>query len=327
MNLFHPKLSHMKNKIFKYTGFILLLTIFGSMAGCLKNNQYYVDLSKVSPSIQLPLAAANLNGVVTFSFNVSNTPDTIPVYVNVASPSPLSTSVTATLGLDTAYLNQYNQNNGTNYQLLPDSTYSITGWNLTVPAGQRLAFTNVIIYTTKINASYNYILPITIVNSSLPIENWNHLLLNILAKNSYDGVYDYRGRVVDPNRPQLSNDFNDNAGSTSVYLITAGTSSVTQYWPAVSANAIPLWNSSSNSISYYGYAAPLYTIDPNTNQVTSITNSYLNPPNGRTITINNAVNNYYDPNTRTIYASFIMNQPGFAPVTIYDTLTYTGPRP
>ncbi|MCL6524627.1 MAG: DUF1735 domain-containing protein [Thermoflavifilum sp.] len=305
------------------TAFVSLLFLYS----CLKNNEYYTDFSKITPSIQLPLAANNLNNPVTFSFTTSNIPDTIPVYVNVASISPLNTPVTATLGLDTGYLNQYNQANGTNYELLPDSVYTISSWDITVPAGQRLAYSNLIIYTTKMDASHNYVLPITIVKSSLPIENWNHLLLNIVAKNQYDGVYDYRGRVVDPNRPQLSNDFNQYAGSTSVYLITAGPTSVVQYWPDVSANAIPLWNTNNNAISYYGSAAPVYTIDPNTNQITSITNAYLNPPNNRSITINTAVNNYYDPATKTIYASFIMSQPGYQDVTVYDTLTYLGPRP
>ncbi|QOR76259.1 MAG: DUF1735 domain-containing protein [Thermoflavifilum sp.] len=295
-------------KILKYIQPILLITIWTAFAGCLKNNQYYVDLSKVSPSIQLPLAAANLNGVVTFSFNVSNTPDTLPVYVNVASPNPLNTPVTATLGLDTAYLNQYNTNNGTNYELLPDSTYSVTGWDLTVPAGQRLAFTNVIIYTTKINASKSYILPITIVKSSLPIENWNHLLLNIGARNQYDGVYVLTGYASHPTNATLTGPY----GPINVDLITSGINSVVMFQQHP-------WSNSSNSVLPSGYQ-PNYTIDPNTFQVT-VTNQVF----GNTVLNSPGYNSHYDPNTRTIYAAWQYNGSG-GTRTFIDTLTYISPR-
>ncbi|PJJ76379.1 uncharacterized protein DUF1735 [Thermoflavifilum aggregans] len=193
----------------------------------LKNNQYYVDLSKVGASIQLPLAAANTNQPVTFAFETSNIPDTIPVYVNVASPSVLNTPVTATLGLDTAYLNQYNQQQLAQdstfvpYELLPDSVYSVSGWNVTVPAGQRLANINVIIYTSKLDATHKYILPITITSASLPIENWNHLLLNISAKNEWDGSYNVHVHIDGANS-YAGTDFTDSG----VQLHTQGVNSV-----------------------------------------------------------------------------------------------------
>lgn len=310
------------NFITAIAGVSLLLTF----SSCLKNSKYYVDLSAVGASIDMPLAAANSNSPITLTFTPADTPSHFYVYVNVASPQKLGKAINATLGLDTAYMDQYNANNGTDFELLPDSDYTLSTMSLTVPAHQRLADATLTIFTNKIDASHNYVLPLTIVKADLPIENWNHEMINVVVKNMWDGVYSYHGTVMDPNRPQLSNNFTSFAGSTEVDLVTSGTSSDVQFWPGAQANAIPLWNTSSSGASYYGSCAPNYTFDPNTNLITSIKNSYINPSNGRTLSLNSADVSRYDPSSKTVYASFIMNQPGLQPVYIHDTLVYEHSR-
>jgi hypothetical protein len=189
----------------KYTtGILLLIALFG-LSSCLKNGPEYIDFAGVSASIDIPLAAPSVvigyqgNGVVQYVYNPSSTTWTytigglqepvpaelssgspfVPVYVNVASPSPLSTSVTATLALDTAYFNSFNAANGGIFTLMPSNCYTITTMSLTVPSGQRLDSTNVTFNFANMDSVQNYILPITIASSSLPIEQWNHLLLNV----------------------------------------------------------------------------------------------------------------------------------------------------
>ena len=128
--------------------------------------------------MDLPLAAANANGVVPFTFAPGS--NTFPVYVNMASPSPLSKATTATIGIDSAYLNTYNVNNPlAQYVLLPDSDYTISGFNLTIPAGGRLDSVEVTFNISKINTSINYVLPFTITQASEPIEQWNHLMIGV----------------------------------------------------------------------------------------------------------------------------------------------------
>ncbi|TAN18474.1 MAG: DUF1735 domain-containing protein [Chitinophagaceae bacterium] len=182
------------NFIMAIVGVFFLLTF----SSCLKNSKYYADLSKVGASIDMPLAAANGNAPVAFTFVAADTPVTYPIYVNVASPKKLGVPVTATLGLDTAYMDQYNSNNGTDYELLPDSTYTVNNLNLTVPANQRLAYATVSINTGKIQGGHDYVLPFTIVKASLPIENWNHLMVNTILKNIYDGYYNVSIVLVHP---------------------------------------------------------------------------------------------------------------------------------
>lgn len=297
-----------KNKIFKAPVAVIavtcLLFIFSS---CLKNNQYYYDLKDVGASIDMPLAAFNTNAVFALPLDVADTPTTYPVFVNVASPQVLGKSVTATLGLDTAYLDQYNVANGTSYEVLPDSDYSVSSWDLTVPAKQRLANVIVKIYTIKIDASHNYVLPLTITKASLPIENWNHLLINVTAKNAYDGIYVLTGYAQHPTSASLTGPF----GPVDVNLITSGQYSVAmdqQPWSTASGSGLPS--------SYF----PNLTVDPSTNNVT-ITNAQF----GSTVLNSPGYNSHYDPSSKTIYAGWQYN--GSSGTRVFrDTLVYKGPR-
>jgi hypothetical protein len=160
-------------------GVVLLVMV--SLSSCLKNGPYNIDFSSVAPSVDLPLAAANSNGVVGFTFQAGS--NTFPVYADLASPAVLSTSTSVTLIVDSAYLNSYNTANGTSYTLLPDSDYSITTLSLTIPAGQRLDSAEVTFNINQIDTSsaISYVLPFSISAASQPIEQWCHLLIGVTA--------------------------------------------------------------------------------------------------------------------------------------------------
>jgi hypothetical protein len=158
-------------------GAVLLVMV--SLSSCLKNGNYNVDFSSVAPSVDLPLAAANANGVVPFTFQAGS--NTFPVYTDLASPAVLSTSTTVTLIVDSAYLNSYNTANGTSYTLLPDSDYSVTSLSLTIPAGKRLDSAEVTFNINMVDTSsaISYVLPFSISSASQPIEQWSHLLIGV----------------------------------------------------------------------------------------------------------------------------------------------------
>lgn len=164
---------------FRWTATLPLLFVLFSVSSCMKNGKYDVDFSTVGASVDIPLAAANANGIVPFTFGVGS--NTFPVYVNMASPAVLSKATTITLAIDTAFLNAYNASNGTSYTLLPDSDYSATSLSLSIPAGQRLDSVEVTFNIGKIDTdpSISYVLPFTITSASEPIEQWNHLMIGV----------------------------------------------------------------------------------------------------------------------------------------------------
>lgn len=225
---------------------LLLIATCIVMSSCLKNNKYYVDFGDYEPNIELPLAAANVNNPFVAIFDPADTPTIYYVVVNVASMDKPKSPVTAKLALDAEYLNQYNADKTADnpsykpYELLPDSTYDIDNWDITINPGQREVRIPVKIYTRKLNLEHLYILPITIASASIKISNWNHLMVNVSAKNQWDGKYEYTG---------VTSLGNTNA-ECCAKLTMVGPYSVTM-----------------NLINYYSNQV-VFTVDPATNKVT-----------------------------------------------------------
>ncbi len=224
----------------------LVITAGLVMSSCLKNNKYYVDFADYEPNIELPLAAANVNKPFVAIFDPADTPTTYYIVLNLASMEKFDKSVTATIALDEAYLDEYNEKekakdaNYKPYELLPDSTYEITSFEATIEPGKREAWIPVKIHTKKLNLEHLYVLPITIKDASIKISNWNHLMINVSAKNVWDGRYVYTGVT------SLGNTTNQCCAR----LTMVGPYSVTM-----------------NLINYYSNQV-VFTVDPNTNKVT-----------------------------------------------------------
>jgi Domain of unknown function (DUF1735)/Domain of unknown function (DUF4361) len=292
----------MINKIKTISCLTGLMVVLVSFPSCLKNGDYYIPFSSAAASVDLPLAASTSNGVTAFAYPPTVTSVTLPIAVNVASPSIPNTATTVTLALDTAGLSAYNLANGTNYLPLPASVYTITSMNVTIPAGKRLdTSTTVTINLAALDLSNAYVLPITIASASLPIEQWNHLFYYIAVKNQWDGNYSYQGYTLRSGDPVKTGNF---TGQT-MTLLTSGSNSVTFATLALWADATGI-----------GIGNPTLTIDASNNVTISSSGGAYNNP---------AYTSYYDPNAKTFYISFSWGAGPSARLST-DTLTYTGPR-
>jgi hypothetical protein len=287
-------------------GYLFVLPIVLAFTSCLKNSPYNVDFSQGGASVDLPLAAANANGIVSFSYGATVTTTMIPVYVNVASPAVPNKSTTATLALDTAFFNSFNAANGGGFSVLPDSVYSVPTWNVTIPEGQRLDSIPVTYDFSKMDLSQNYILPITIAQASLPIEQWNHLLIYVSVKNQYDGIYSLKGYTLRAGDATRTGNF----GGMTMPLITAGPTSVTfgSLQPWADGSGVSIGNP---LLSFSTAGAAPYPVT-----ITSPGGAYNDP----------SYSSVYDPSTLTFYISFTWGA-GPASRLATDTLTYQGPRP
>ncbi|HWB28178.1 MAG TPA: DUF1735 domain-containing protein [Chitinophagaceae bacterium] len=304
------------NKVLTGLGALLVMT---SLSSCLKNGAYYTDFSTPAGSIYLPLAATNNNSVVAFSYDASLAQATMPIVVDVASPNTPSTQTTATIAIDADYLTSYNTANGTDFEVMPDSVYTLSKMDMTVPAGKRIDSAIATFYIPKMDLTHNYVLPITISNASLPIEQWNHLLLYIAVKNKYDGVYQVTGTMVDA----------ANAGLTGYYpwtveLVTSGPNSVVLTDPTNGPIHLIL---SGGSLSYYGGFGVIFNFDPSgSGKVNSVVNYYGNPSsagNTRSGSIDPTGVNKWDPSTKNMDVSYFMTQPSVITTPPYVRTSFT----
>lgn len=224
----------MKQNRNRYFRILLIAGLVFTMQSCLKNNEYYADFSKGTPSIELPLAAKYANGPYGLAWSPDTTTD-FKLYVNVASVNKPSTPVTATIGIDKDWVTQYNSTQGAaatqaqqdylnadpahttsdpNYpygwtpmEVMPDSLYTISAKDLTVPAGEREVFADVLVHSDRFAPGHNYVLPFTITKASINISSWNHMPLWFIS-SPFAGEYsNYHVNIIKSGA--LLSDFDD----------------------------------------------------------------------------------------------------------------------
>lgn len=317
----------MKQNKNKYLRLLVIAALVFCLQSCLKNNSFYTDFSKGKPAVELPLAAAHANAPIAVSFDVSNTPASYFAVVNVASVNKPTTPVTATLALDVDFMNAYNDTLSASdpdfvpFELLPDSTYTIGSLDVTIAAGHREDSIPIHIFTNKMAPGHNYMLPLTIVKSSIAISSWNHLMLNIGAKNVFDGKYSVTGTFVDLTSPAFSGDY-----PKTVSLVTQGLSTDAYFDGDLGGFGYVFYTGT--GYSYFGNWAPVFTFDADGN-VTAVSNYFTDAaPRSRNSQLDTSPGtvNKFDFATKSLDVNYYFMQAGAIRGKIHEIWTYKGSR-
>lgn len=295
-----------------------------------------------------PVAAGNSGGTFikllesgekVLAFDAVSTPQSaglLDVRKDANSEAALNTPTNVVVSLDQAYLDAYNEDNGTAYEILPAEYYTtspaISGgaFNLAFAAGD---FAKPITFTltdaTMLDFSKQYALPFTItsVDAGGNVSASKSLFVKVLVKNAWDGAYEVTGSMNDVGNPGLGGLF-----PMDYHLITSGATTVDGYDPVYWVDYfIPI--TSGADITGYGAFSPVFEFDPETNKVIKVTNIYGQPAgNTRSAELDPSGENYYDPETQTIKVKFFMKQPSVIPtppnirVSFDWTLKRTGDR-
>ena len=144
--------------------FVSLLLLSITFAGCLKDTPA-VNFSSVGTIIEiLPVNGGGLENfdAAELQFNPGDLQDIADIDLNIASPKPLSKSLTVTVAVNDALRAAYNSANGADYEPMPDSVYAMPVKSGNIAAGDRLDTIRVIFYPSKIDTTKSYMLPISI---------------------------------------------------------------------------------------------------------------------------------------------------------------------
>ncbi len=141
-----------------------LFFIMVPLSSCLKDTPA-VDFTTVGTIIEI--LPPNGGGLENFNAALLEFDYTEPLFsadidLNIASPKPLTTAVTITVSVNDALRAAYNQANGTEYEQMPDSVFSLPLSTTTIPAGNRLDTIRVLFYPKKIDSTKSYMLPVSI---------------------------------------------------------------------------------------------------------------------------------------------------------------------
>jgi len=279
---------------------------------------------------------ASGNGFKLVPIDLVTTPQTFglaDIYRDAPGQAALNSSTQVVITEDPSIVAAYNAAHNTNYIALPSSAFTIDPSNPRVGNNYTLTFGPGEFYrqlkitvpnATVLDPNKKYALGFkvsSVDNDGKISASENQLVVEVGLKNKWDGVYSVNGTMVD-----LAN-----AALTGYYpltweLRTTGATTLAIYDKSQGTQTHLILNG--GGLSQYGSFGLNITIDPATNKITSIVNSYGQPSgNGRSAALDPSGVNAYDPATKTFKIKYFMLQPGSTVRTTFDeTWVYTGVR-
>lgn len=316
----------MRRNIFSLSNLSMLAVGALMLTGCLKDTEFedgtfgsvtgnttgglYVSIPKANnrPNVVGVESKAGLQSVDLFQFSYDN-----------ASPAPAG--VTATVAVNNALITD------PAVVLLPTSAYNIPSLSTAFTAGEFISEVFKININTGVldpSKKYGIAFTLTSVSNSAAIpDNLKDVIFLFTIKNKYDGIYTFRGRMDmaadrSPDWVRVPFDY-----PYQVQLITTGPNTVKFYNEAFGQGFHPLMTPGTSG---FGQTEATFTFDASDN-LTAVVNSYSPVTNGRSYVINSAVAGSKWTSAKKVYAAYIMNQTGFLPMPLYDTLTFVKARP
>ncbi|QPH38145.1 BT_3987 domain-containing protein [Pedobacter endophyticus] len=295
----------MKKNILKSITLLLAVT---SLTSCLKDDRLVLDPAKGHNVIEFANPAQIVrtgtpSPMYAFSYESTSSP-VLPVTVSYSGPeatAPQDITVQIAVGADSK-ITEYNTATGDHFVKLQPASYTISATEVVIKAGTSKATFNVSFKPATFNFAAAEVLPLTITSASSGIisGNFNTILLNVSAKNAYDGVYAMQAgsfvqRYSNPTTPTTGDNLNGStATNPDVTLTTVGANTVqigNLKWAGGTSNVAGIDNLQA-------------TVDPATNLVTmkALGNATL-------ANIPGSVNKY-DPATKTFTLNFDWNQTG-----------------
>lgn len=252
--------------------------------------------------------------------------------VHLNSATPATEDITVTVIPNVILISDYNTQNGTALEVAPTSIYTLDNLTVTIPKGSREGVLTISTNPADLSLG-EYALGFTIsaVSSAKYVvsSNYKDVLVTFSIKNKYDGVYKLKIKTTGWAAYGISD------GVTGTYpeeteLMTVDASSVSSFSTFRGDGLLTAFSGGVGTLgppTGFGATTPLFIFDNATNKLIDVQNTTPPDTRGRTLSLNPTVtDSRYDPDTKTIYAAFIMMQIGRPHQLFYDTLTYVRAR-
>lgn len=278
-------------KIFlKIFAVLTLATVI--LPGCLKDNTIVLDPAKGVNVIEFAnpgqiVADGTPHPLYSFSYAATAKP-TLPITISYSGPeakAPQDITVKFAVG-DESTIDAYNTATESDFVMLNSGGYTLSANEVVIKAGTSKATFNIVLNPSAFDFSKSEVLPLTIksVSSSQISGNFNTILINVAAKNKYDGVYAVTGTMVDVTNATLTH-VNDALGADAPMQYQLRTVSATKcalyddyvyggFYAVIASNG---------AFSNYGGFSAVFEFDPVTDKVIAVTNraGQPNPANTR----------------------------------------------
>lgn len=233
------------------------------------------------------------------------------------SSAELQTTASVKLQADPAAVDTYNDDNGTDFEWLPDSLYTLgeginaSGDTYTVDlgAGDFAKDFSINLDGSKWDLSRKYAVAFNLTDAGGKkiSSGMDKILVLISVKNKYDGVYTITGSFTDVTNPAFAGIYPlewelQTSGPNQCIVVDNVYLGIPGY--VFSVDGTP------DNISYFGSFGLVVNFDPETDAITSIENYYGQPAgNTRGAELDPTGVNAYDPDSKTIKIKYFMTQP------------------
>jgi Domain of unknown function (DUF1735) len=308
------------------------------VSSCLKDkgfedNDYGIDIEDIK-GVAFPLAPSS--PVIRSINSQTTTQDFECPNITLEQEGAAASDVTVTVTLNNALVAAAMAADPTlNLTVLPADAYTIPTTSIVIPAGQKFsdALKLSIPNSSTLDPTLTFAVGFTItaVSPGYTIAaNQKDIVVGFSIKNKYDGIYSLRFRSTGWAAYGIADDAPSEEYETEVDMETSGANSNRLFNNYFGDYLLPGFTGGLGTVTGptgFGVTAPEFVFDLNTNALIDVRNTAPPDARNRTLAINPAVtDSRYDPNTKTIYASFIMGQTGRPNQIFYDTLTFERER-
>jgi hypothetical protein len=314
---------------------ILVLSVGFLSTSCTKVKDVNLD-GKGQTLIQAPDAASGTIAVALDLVPGAKKVSVFNVRRDAPSNSELQKAFSVKVLLDTSVIGEYNRANGTSFEPLPDSTFTVdasnpfdgTYYTLNFAAGDFAKDVYINLDPTKLDLNYQFALGFRLSTSTYGnvSTSLNSLMTQVGAKNRYDGIYEVTGTMVDHVNPALTGNY-----PVKFKLITSGPYQCV----GEDQDAGGIYHSILNAgaFSVYGSLGLVFNFaSDGSGTIESIVNYYGQPAgNTRSLALDPSGVNKWDPTSHNISVKYFMIQTnqstGTGPRTEFaETWKYKGPR-
>ena len=325
----------MKNKILKFLLFVGAVSAV--LTSCVKDDYDTGDLGDAGTT-SVKFSEAPEKKMFFLPFTDVKKTDLFSLRRDATSSDQLNQSATVKLVSAPTMITNYNNTNGESLVALPDNFYTITnsafvktteGYTVNMSPGTFASDLTIMLDGSKwLDLTKKYAVAFRIKDASgLRINNATDSVIVVLAiANKYDGIYELTASLSAGDRPTVNATGSEWTWPGDVWLVTTSATTVNLFdnW-GFGTYILPI-QTNTGGWSGFGSTNPRFTFDLTTNKITAVSNSTLNPANGRAFVIDPSGLNYFDPSTHAVYASFFMTQPGFTPLAIKVSFKYKKAR-
>lgn len=324
----------------KYFNIVLLVLLATSLTSCLKDKYNALDPEN-SPSVvefKNPgfISSISPAGALYSLYNqsVAANPNVILTYtVQLSGAEPAAQDITINVGANPDAVAKFNTDSKlknptfVNYDLLDASLYSFPKSTYIIPKGKRSVDIEVSYNADKFNFAKKYAFPLAITSTSFGqvSGNFGTILINITAKNAYDGVY----KVTNLGFNNVLSPTHAAATPRTRHLTTKTLTENYLYDPGLSGVFYGVSFLNGTASSYYGNFSPVFSFDAS-GKVIAVTNYYgaANASNRNAVLDPTGVNKItVTGDSKVMEVSYIMIQNGVNTLFLKEKWEYTGPRP